>query len=179
LFATAALVWCATRGNDTPGAATPHRPDAGSSGRPTAWVDEDLEIPELEPDAGPPPDAGGHVPVDETRTTRGPTTTRSWDSCTGEIPQEAARRVIQEYNAQIRTCYERRLKQNPLLEGTMVLAVRVAPDGRVDGTQVSGSLHDREVFQCVRQIASRMRFPAPGGRDCALVQVPFQFTPRR
>ena len=70
-------------------------------------------------------------------------------------------------------------EQNPVLEGSMTLAVRVAADGRVDGTQVTGSLRDRDVFACVRNVASHMRFPAPGGRDCALIQVPFTFTPQR
>ena len=87
--------------------------------------------------------------------------------------------LIREHNAQIRNCYERQLKQNPMLEGNMTLAVRIAPSGSVDGTQVSGSLRDRDVFACVRNVASHMRFPPPGGRDCAVVQVPFQFTPRR
>jgi TonB family protein len=171
------LAWCATQGGERDSERARNVPaDAGASGRSTAWVEEELEIPELEPDAGPPPDAG--TVAAETHTKHSPTT-RSWDSCTGDISPADARRVIEEFNAQIRACYERQLKQNPMLEGNMMLAVRVASNGEVDGVQVSGSLRDREVFACVRQIASRMRFPPPGGRDCAVVQVPYQFTPRR
>jgi hypothetical protein len=175
LFAIALLVYCATRPGDdvAPGPVAALEVDAGVVERSTALVDQDLEIPELEPDAGPPPDTGPPP-----RTHR-PGPARSWDECSGEIATAAARQVIQEHNAQIRNCYERRLKQNPVLEGTMTLSVRVAADGRVDGTQVGGSLRDREVFACVRSVASHMRFPAPGGRDCALVQVPFNFSPRR
>ncbi|MDQ3037475.1 MAG: AgmX/PglI C-terminal domain-containing protein [Myxococcota bacterium] len=148
-------------------------PDAGLVERSTALVDDDLDIPELEPDAGT-PDAG------QVATTRPPRQAmRDWDDCSGEMETAAARAVIQEHNAQIRNCYERRLKQNPVLEGSMTLSLRVGPDGRVDGTQVGGSLRDREVFACVRSVATHMRFPAPGGRDCALVQVPFNFSPRR
>lgn len=178
LFAIAALVWCMTRpGEDTPeGPVGPAEVDAGVVERSTALVDQELEIPELEPDAGQ-PDAG--QPQEETTTHRPRGTTRSWEECTGDIAVADVRRVVQEYNAQIRNCYERRLKQNPLLEGSMTLAVRVAPDGRVDGTQISGSLRDRDVFSCVRQVSSHMRFPPPGGRDCAVVQVPYSFTPRR
>lgn len=177
LFAIAGLAYCLTSGggDEGPSVATPSTPDAGSTERSTALVEDDFEIPELEPDAGPPPDAGRVA----SHTKRSPGTTRSWDDCSGEIAPAEARRVVSEFNSQIRNCYERQLKQNPLLQGNMTLAVRVAPDGRVDGTQVTGSLHDREVFSCVRSVASRMRFPAPGGRDCALIQVPFTFTPQR
>lgn len=174
LFAIALLTWCLTRpGEETPQGTGPVAPvDAGVVERSTALAEDDFEIPELEPDAGPPPDAGRVA-----ATKRGPA--RSWDECSGEIAPAEARRVIGEFNTQIRNCYERQLKQNPLLEGSMTLAVRVAPDGRVDGTQVSGSLRDRDVFACVRNVASHMRFPAPGGRDCAMIQVPFTFTPQR
>lgn len=175
LFAIAGLVWCATKDDgDTAGPAVQTEVDAGLTERSTALVDSDLDIPELEPDAGPPPDSGQVATK-----VRPPREVRSWDSCTGDIEQTAARRVMAEHNAQIRNCYERQLKQNPSLEGTMSLTLRVGADGRVDGTQVGGTLRDRDVFACVRTVASHMRFPPPGGRDCAVVQVPFSFSPRR
>jgi len=178
LFAIALLTWCLTKGGGDdvpPETGGPAVVDAGTVERSTALVEDELEIPELEPDAGPPPDGGQGAT--QTKRTTGPS--RSWDECTGEIATAEARRVFAEHNSQIRNCYERQLKQNPVLEGSMTLAVRVAADGRVDGTQVSGSLRDRDVFACVRNVASHMRFPAPGGRDCALIQVPFTFTPQR
>lgn len=178
LFAIAALVYCLTQGENAPPPPQPQATDAGVPERSTALVEDELEIPELEPDAGQ-PDAGQPEETATTAPRRPAGTTRSWDECTGEIDPAAARRVVQEHNAQIRNCYERQLKQNPMLEGNMTLAVRIAPNGRVDGTQVTGSLRDREVFACVRSVASNMRFPAPGGRDCAVVQVPFAFSPRR
>lgn len=174
LAAIAGLAFCLTREEPPPPAPAVTEIDAGTAGRSTALVDDELEIPELEPDAGPPPDAGQVA-----ATPRRPAPTRAWDECSGEIDRAAAATVLREHNAQIRNCYERQLKQNPMLEGNMTLAVRVAPNGSVDGTQVSGTLRDRDVFACVRGVASHMRFPPPGGRDCAIVSVPFQFTPRR
>lgn len=175
LFAIAALVWCATRpGDETSAVVVARAPDAGTLQRPTALVEEDFVIPEPEPDAGPPPDAG--VPVAPTK--RGAGAPRSWADCTGDIPQAEARRVLAEFQTQIRNCYERQLKLNPLLQGTVQLTLHIAPDGRVDGSQMSGTLHDRNVAACIRQVTSHMRFPAPGGRDCALVSVPLSFTPR-
>lgn len=177
LFAVAGLVYCATQpGEETTAPTVAAVVDAGVVERSTALAEDDLDIPELEVDAGT-PDAG--QPEETATTTPRRTETRSWDECSGEISGSAASAVIRDYNAQIRNCYERQLKQNPALEGNMTLSVRVARDGRVDGTQVTGSLRDRDVFSCVRNVASRMRFPAPGGRDCAIIQVPFNFTPQR
>lgn len=176
LFAIALLAYCLTSGGDDAPPPDGGTADAGVVERSTALVEEELVIPDPEPDAGPPPDAGqqGH-----TKRPTGGGVARSWDECTGDIPRAEASRVVGEFRVQIQNCYERQLKTNPTLEGTMTLAVRIAPDGRVDGTQVTGSLHNREVFACVRGVAARMRFPAPGGRDCAMVQVPFNFTPQR
>ena len=176
LFAIAALVYCATRPDDTTGATGPVVPDAGIEERPTALEDDFLEIPELEPDSGQPD--SGPVQVAATKRPSGGGQ-RSWDDCSGDIPAAEARRIVNEHFAQIRNCYERRLKQNPVLQGSISLAMRVAPDGHVDASQVTGSMHDREVFACVRNVASHMHFPAPGGHNCALIQVPYTFTPQR
>jgi hypothetical protein len=174
LFLVAGGVYWATSSSAPEVPASAALPDAGVAERSTALADDTLEIPDPEPDAGPPPDAGTAAPVAPTHHAAA---ARSWDDCSGDLPVPEIRRVVQEFNAQIRNCYERQLKQNPVLQGTMSLSIRVAADGHVDGTQVSGSLRDRDVFACVRGVAGRMRFPAPGGRDCALVRVPFNFTP--
>ncbi len=175
LAALAGLGWCLTRPPEPVDTGpAPVAIDAGQ--RSTALVEDDFVIPDLEPDAGP---IDGGQPEEVVRRPTHPRPTGSWDECSGEIQTAQARTVVGEYNAQIRSCYERRLKANPLLQGTMMLAVRVASDGHVEGVQVTGTLHDRDVFSCVRGIANRMRFPPPGGRDCAVVQVPYTFTPRQ
>jgi hypothetical protein len=175
LFAIAALLWCATQPGDVPQeVAQAVVPDGGI----VPPIVDELEIPELEPDSGPPPD-GGPIEVVATKRPSGGGGQRSWDDCSGDIPAAEARRIVNEHFAQIRNCYERRLKQNPVLQGSISLAMRVAPDGHVDASQVTGSMHDREVFACVRNVASHMHFPAPGGHNCALIQVPYTFTPQR
>lgn len=173
LIAAGGLAWCLASDPGTADPVADVRPDAGHTERSTALVEDDFEIPELEPDGGPEPDAG----QEPTKRTGGTRPSRAWDDCTGEIQAAQARAVFGQFNAQIRSCYERRLKADQFLQGDLVVSVRVAADGRVDGTQLSGSLRDREVFSCVRSVTSRMRFPAPGGRDCAIVQVPYRFTP--
>ncbi len=100
----------------------------------------------------------------------------AWDSCSGDIPGAGA--VMVQYNVQIRNCYERALKSNGVLQGSLNLRLRIGANGAVDGTQVGGSLGDRDVFSCVRAVADRIRFPQVRGGSCAVLAVPFSFTPR-
>lgn len=182
LFAVAGLAYCLTQPGEEPTTTahptTPVTVDAGTA-RSTALVDDTLEIPDLPPDTGL-SDAG--QPTGERTTGTGerrPVSPSggSWD-CAGEVDQAAARAVIAENTPQIRSCYERRLKQNAVLQGSMSLQVRVAADGHVDAVQVGGSLRDREVFSCVRGIANRMRFSRVTGGSCSVIAVPFTFTPQ-
>jgi len=57
--------------------------------------------------------------------------------------------------------------------------VRVGATGSVSAVQVGGSLHDSEVFSCVRNLADHWSFPAPSGGRCAVIAAPFNLTPRR
>jgi len=153
--------------------AAPVAPDAGVSTRSTALVDDSLVIPEEEPDAGP---IDAYVPVEPVHHGPRPPALGEWDSCSGEMN---ARPVFEEYRSQFQACYEHRLKAAPMLQGQMMLRVRVGADGRVNGVQVDGSLHDREVFSCVRNLANRMQFPHVTGGTCAVVAVPYTFTPQQ
>lgn len=166
-------------GEGEPEAPPLSEPDAGlaTPERSTALVETELEIPDLEPDAGE-PDAGEQETTAQT-TRRSGTVARDWSTCSGSISAADARRAFSQVNSQIRSCYERQLKQNPVLEGHIDLEVRIGRDGRVAGSQITGSLRDSEVYSCVRGVASRMTFPSPGGNNCAVVRVPYSFTPQR
>ena len=61
---------------------------------------------------------------------------------------------------------------------TVSVKICVDAGGAVDGVQVGGSLRDRDVFSCVRSIAMQMRFPRVEGGSCAVVNVPYSFSPR-
>lgn len=148
-------------------------PDAAVAQRATSLQDETLEIPEEEPDAWSDiPDAG-----ELRRTPRGPIL-GTWD-CPGEVDRAAASAVITEHRPQIQACYEHRLKQQALLQGSVQLQLRVGATGAVEATQVGGSLRDREVFSCIRNVASHMQFPRVTHGNCAVVSVPFSFTPQQ
>lgn len=175
LLALAGLGYCLT--SESPPETTPQvvaTPDAAVAQRPTSLVDETLEIPEEEPDAWSDiPDAGA-APTTRPRTV----VVGSWD-CSGEIDRSALSSVVNEHRTQIQACYERRLKQQSTLQGNLQLQLRIAQNGNVDAVQVGGTLRDREVFSCVRNIASRMQFARVSGGNCAVVSVPFSFTPQQ
>jgi len=154
-----------------PGTPQPALPDAGVIQRSTSLAQPDIEIPDLEPDAGPEVDAGRRIRY-VTRYVSG-----DWE-CSGSVPQGAAQGVIREHRRQVRSCYERQLKQNHTLAGNLSLRLKVGPDGSVVATAVGGSLRDPVVFGCVRNLASSWRFPAPTGGNCAVVSAPFAFTPQ-
>jgi hypothetical protein len=100
-----------------------------------------------------------------------------WD-CDGDLSRTALQTVIDSNRAQVRNCYERRLKVNNVLQGDLNLKIKIGSNGQIAAASVGGSLHDQEVFGCVRSLAQRWSFPPPSGGTCAVVQVPFQFSPK-
>lgn len=100
-----------------------------------------------------------------------------WD-CDGDMSVSALQTVIDGNRAQVRNCYERRLRVNNMLQGELKLKLRVASTGQISATSISGNLKDHEVVSCVRSLAQHWTFPAPTGGSCAVVQVPFQFSPK-
>ena len=131
--------------------------------------------PEPAPEAPPEPTARDTAPKKK-RDVNAPVSTSGWD-CAGEIDVAQVRAVIDANRAQVRSCYERRLKVNNVLQGTLKLQVKVGATGQVAQTSVGGTLNDKEVSACVRHLAETWRFPAPDGGACAVVAAPFQFSP--
>lgn len=145
--------------------------DAGVP-EPEVVIDDSLIMPDELPDAAL-PDAGTRIRY-VTRYVGGGG--GDW-SCSGDIDQAAANRALAANSLQFRNCYERRLKVNQTLSGRVQLQVRVGRDGAASGVRTGGTLQDAEVLSCVRNIAQRIRFPRPTG-NCAVVAVPFDFTPQ-
>ncbi len=151
---------------DTPTDAGPPAPPPPS--------DDDLIFPDPVEDAGPPPDAARRIRY-VTRYVGGGG--GGAFNCRGDIDSAAANRAIRSRSLQFRNCYERRLKVNQTLTGRVQLQVRIGRDGNVSGVRTGGSLRDAQVLSCVRSTAQRIRFPRPRG-GCAVVAVPFDFTPQ-
>lgn len=140
--------------------------------RSTALANNDLVLDEPEPEPEPTPDPEPVAPTKK----KGPARSE-WD-CSGELAMPAISKIMRDNQSQIRNCYERRLKVNNVLQGDLNLKVKVGANGSVVSSAVSGSLRDNEVYSCVRAIADKWTFPVPEGGACAVVQVPFRFTPK-
>jgi outer membrane biosynthesis protein TonB len=145
------------------------QPDLGT--QQPSGPEVDIEIPPEEPDLGPAEDMGPPRKIIRYVYTGG----GGWD-CSGDIPD--ARNVMNEAGRQVRACYERRLKQVNTLQGTVTLSLKVGRAGNVEAVQVGGSLRDNDVFACVRSVAQTLRFTAPVGGACAVVQQPYNLSPR-
>jgi hypothetical protein len=73
----------------------------------------------------------------------------------------------------IRSCYERRIKEDPTLSGRLVLEVDLV-GGRVSDAFVSGSIHDDELTACVESAAMKWQVP---GVDGVTLKLPFALSP--
>lgn len=94
----------------------------------------------------------------------------------GSIDREAVRRVIRSILSSIKSCYERRLRNNTSLEGKVVIRFVIEEQGRVrQASTKSTSLNDREVESCVAMRIREQRFPDPPAGTIAEVDYPFVF----
>jgi hypothetical protein len=167
LLGGAVALWMFALQQKAPPPAPPPPPNGPARVNPMAQPDLQLE-PE-------PPDAGQPAEAPAARKVIIRRIPSEWD-CTGDLPNALS--VVNEQRAQIRSCYERRLKVNNVLQGAMRLRIRIGANGKVAATMVGGSLHDDAVFECVKNLAHTWTFPVPTGGACAVVEVPFQFSPK-
>jgi hypothetical protein len=108
-----------------------------------------------------------------------PVTSRpeDWD-CRGNLEASQLRAVIKgQPSKQVQTCYERRLKDNNLLQGSMTVLLTIGSSGSVKAVSVHGTLNDRQVYSCVKRVAKTWKFPKPQD-GCVRTSVPFQMTPK-
>ena len=174
LLAAAIVVWFLTQncGSEPIAEGPPAEPDAGPIA--TGPTEPELFIPDPVPDSGPIPDSGPRKTkiIYRTRYVAG-----DWE-CSGNLPAARIQAVVSENRRQVRNCYERALKRNNQLQGSLTLSLKIGRNGNVEATRVGGNLGDEEVFSCVRTLASQWRFPVPEGGACAVVRAPFSFTPQ-
>jgi ferric-dicitrate binding protein FerR (iron transport regulator) len=84
--------------------------------------------------------------------------------------------MVRRRSSQIRTCYERRLKRDPSLAGTVSLRLRVGDAGQVSKVGVEEStMPDELVGECLRREAAGWSFSI--GRNATVVY-PFVFRPQ-
>lgn len=134
-----------------------------------------IEIPDAEEDAG--ADVADGSRPQGGSSGRSSTRPSVW-ACNGTLEASQIRNVIKgSPRKQVQTCYERRLKDDNLLQGSMEVLLTIGGSGRVRAVSVEGSLNDRQVYSCVKRVAKTWKFPKPQG-GCVRTAVPFQMTPK-
>ncbi len=140
---------------------------------PRAQFAPEIEIPE--DDAG--LDSGEEETVDAKPVEARQTRPADW-ICNGTIPAAQLSQVIRgQPSKQVQTCYERGLKDDNLLQGSMKVLLTIGATGGVKAVSVSGSLNDQQVYNCVKRVAKTWKFPKPEN-GCVRTEVPFQMMPR-
>lgn len=81
---------------------------------------------------------------------------------------------------QFRTCYETQLRAHPTLQGRVVVAFTISPEGRAaDLTLKSTTLHNSKVENCILDVIRGITdFPPPDGGAKVQLTYPFKFTPK-
>ena len=167
----AALLWFFVR--DCRSDPEPESIEAAPEVEPRAQFAPEIEIPE--DDAG--LDLGeAEKPSSEPAKTAS-TRPADW-ICNGTISASELSQVIRgQPSKQVQTCYERGLKDNNLLQGSMKVLLTIGGSGGVKAVSVSGSLNDQQVYNCVKRVAKTWKFPKPEN-GCVRTEVPFQMMPK-
>jgi hypothetical protein len=95
----------------------------------------------------------------------------------GALAAEAVRRVALRNLGQVRACYERVLRNNPSLAGSVAVRLTISSSGAVTNTTVVGNtLADAAVSTCVAAAGRRWQFPAPDGGGVATATLGYAFS---
>jgi outer membrane biosynthesis protein TonB len=175
LLLAAGALWFFMRGDDPEPEAEVEQPPAQAPVR--EQFAADIEIPDDEEETEA-PDATRRPSGDEPSDKPGAGTRPEDWACNGSINTAQVSAVIRGApSKQVQTCYERGLKGNNLLQGSMEVELTIGGSGTVRAVSVGGTLRDRQVHACVRRVARTWKFPKPTG-GCVRINVPFQMTPK-
>ncbi len=100
------------------------------------------------------------------------------ESFSGSIDKEAVRRVIISALSQFKACYEREYRQNTKLEGKVLIAWEIHPQGLAKNARVvsdKSTINNKLVEECVRSRILGLRFPEPPPDTWAEISFPFVF----
>lgn len=94
----------------------------------------------------------------------------------GSVDADKVREVVSSQRAELRSCYERALVENPNLSGTWTVRIVIAGNGTVGTASMQGStLHWLSMERCLLQLVRTWRFPPPSDGKTAAVDYPFSF----
>lgn len=163
------VVWKLKGSNDAPPPVSAPLPPATT---PAALADPPPPPPPEEPDSGP-QEAGVKMAMTGTASNGACGATK----CSGTA-SPALQSALSARAGSARGCYERALRVNAMLQGKLVVGLRVDPSGAVCNASIAqDGIHSPEVSSCVTGMFRGQHFPAPSG-GCVDVNVPMSFVPR-
>jgi hypothetical protein len=167
LVAAAALPACQLL-NDKP-------PEAPAT-KPAATADEPAPLP---PEEQPPPDAPpAEAPAAEAKPVE-PGITRTGAPTRGTLPKAVIDEKLKSAAPAVQACYERSLKAQPDLRGTVNVNFVVGPDGKVvhtEAAEADDALSDALTVDCILAEIGKLVFPEPkGGR--VFINYPLKLEP--
>ena len=94
----------------------------------------------------------------------------------GSLDKSIIRRYIRRKLTAVRYCYEKRLKLDPKLAGTITADFTVSSDGSVTIVKVAG-MGDETLEACVAAQIRSIRFPKTNSNDLVRIRYPFKLQP--
>lgn len=97
-------------------------------------------------------------------------------TCSGSA-DSTLRAALRQRGGAAKGCYDKALRSKPTLQGKLMVALRLSPNGSVcSASVVSDSLGDASVSNCIMQNFRSASYPKPKG-GCVDVQVPLNLVP--
>jgi hypothetical protein len=96
----------------------------------------------------------------------------------GKIDVAGVKRVLRRHFSELQSCYERALKADPALGGTVTLTIRIGEGGEPTLTRArSSELKSETTLNCMERASKRWSFPEPTG-GTVLINKPYTFKPQ-
>jgi TonB family protein len=94
--------------------------------------------------------------------------------------KEEIQRVVADNRQRVRACYDAALKDNPGIQGDLVVSFVINPEGEVKTAEVNWSeseIHIPELDTCAVEVVKTLKFPASSRGLESKVNYPFNFNP--
>lgn len=118
----------------------------------------------------------GHGRLGRSHRARPPRVRMGATNVSGRLPPEVIQRIVRQNFGRFRLCYESALKNNPNLQGRVVVSFVIGRDGTVSSVGGGGDIPDAGVISCVAGQFRGLTFPQPEG-GIVTVSYPIVFTP--
>lgn len=118
----------------------------------------------------------GHGRLGRSHRARPPRVRMGATNVSGRLPPEVIQRIVRQNFGRFRLCYENGLRNNPNLQGRVVVRFVISRSGTVSNASGGGDIPDGGVISCVASAFYGLSFPQPEG-GIVTVSYPIVFTP--